>query len=71
MAGDLVSAWETFGGISMKLTQLRTALNLAITENATISMTYDAKVRNYAHDLSNFRTRGKEIANLPKEGASA
>ena len=67
LVGDLACAWETFGGISMQLTHLSTVLNLAITENATIAMTYAAKVRTYARELPKFRTRGKEIANLLME----
>ena len=51
----------------MQLTHQGTVLNLAIAENATIAMTYDAKIRTYAHELSKFRSRGKEIINLLKE----
>ena len=51
----------------MQLTHLGTGPNLAITENATIAMTYDAKVRTYADELSKFRTREKDITNLLKE----
>ena len=68
LAGDLASAWETFGGISMQLTHLGTGLNLAIAENATIAMTYDAKVRTYANELSKFRTSEKAIINILKDG---
>ena len=67
LAGDLASAWETFGGVAMQLTHLGTSPNLAIAENATIAITYDAKVRTYANELSKFRTREKETTNLLKE----
>ena len=67
LAGDLASAWNTFGGIAMQLTHLGTVLNLAITENATIAMTYDNKIRTYANELSKFRSREEDIINLLKE----
>ena len=67
LAGDLASDWGTFGGVAAQLTHLGTVLNLAITENATIATTYDAKVRTYANELSKFRTREKETINLLKE----
>ena len=51
----------------MQLTHLGTVLNLAIAENVTISMAYDAKIRTYAHELPKFRPREKEIINLLKE----
>ena len=54
MDGDFASAWETFGCISMQLIHMGAVLHLAITENATIAMTYDAKVRTYAHEMSEF-----------------
>ena len=63
----IASACKTFGGISIQLTHLGTALNLAITENATIATTYDMKVRTYANELSKFRTREKDITNLLNE----
>ena len=66
LSRDLASAWKTIGGIAMQLTHLGTVLNLGITENATIAMTYDAKIRAYANELSKFRTREKEIINLLK-----
>ena len=67
LAGDLASAWKTFGGIAMQLTHLGTVLNLAVTENATIAMIYDNKIRTYANELSKFRSREKDIINLLKE----
>ena len=51
----------------MRLTHMGTVLNLGITENATIAMTYDAKVRTYANELPKFITREKETTNLLKE----
>ena len=51
----------------MQLTRLGTPLNMAITENATIAMTYDMKVRTYANELSKFRTRVRDITNFLKE----
>ena len=51
----------------MQLTHLGTVLNLAITENATIAVTYDAEVRTYANEQSKFRTREKETIDLLKE----
>ena len=42
MAGDLASAWKTYGCTAVQLNRLVTVLNLAIAENATIPMTYDA-----------------------------
>ena len=65
MAGDIASAWETFGWIAMQLTHLIAALNLEITENATIAMTCDQKIRTYANELSIFRTRGEDIMRHP------
>ena len=55
--GDLASDWETFGGISMQHTHMCPALNLAITENATIAMAYDQEIRTSANELYKFRTR--------------
>ena len=66
MAGDLCGAWDTFGGLAAQLTHLGTVMNLAITENATIAQTYDKKVRTYAHELSKFRQREKDIIDLLK-----
>ena len=67
LAGGLASAWEIFGEIAMRPTHLGTVLNFPITENAPIAMTYDAKVRACANELSKLRTREKEITNLLKE----
>ena len=67
LAGDLASAWKTFGGIAMQLTHLGTVLNLAVTENATIAMIYDNKIRTYANEVPKSRSREKEIINLLKE----
>ena len=61
MEGALSPDWATFGGISMKLTHLGTALDLSIDENATIAMAYDHNVRTFgkrwartANDLRNW-----------------
>ena len=64
LAGDLASAWKTFGGIAAQLSHLGTVLNIATLENATIAMTYDAKVRHHAHELSKMREKDSEIIAL-------
>ena len=64
LAGDLTSAWKTFGGLAAQLTHLGTVLNIATLENATIAMTYDTKVRFYANELSKTREKDKEIVAL-------
>ena len=70
LAGDLASAWKTFGGIAMQLTHMGTVLNLAIAENATIAMAYDAKVRTYANELSEFRSREKRLSTYSRRRAN-
>ena len=64
LVGDLTSAWKTFGGISAQLTHIGAVLNIATLENVTIAMTYDAKIRFRANDLSKFRERGSDIIAL-------
>ena len=64
LAGDLASAWKTFGGLAAQLSHLGTVLNIATLENATIAMTYDMKVRHYANELSKMREKDSEIIAL-------
>ena len=64
LAGDLTSAWKTFGGLSAQLTHMGTALNIATLENATIAMTYDQKIRFRANELSRCMEKDNEIISL-------
>ena len=64
LAGDLTSAWKTFGGLSAQLTHLGAVLNIATLENATIAMAHDSKIWTYANELSKFRERDNDIITL-------
>ena len=63
-SGDITSAWKTFGGVADQLSHLGEVLNIATLENATIAMTYDAKVRTYAGELFKARDKDSEIIAL-------
>ena len=69
MEGDQASAWETSGCVDMQLTHIGAVLNLYITENDTMAMTYDQKIRTYASELSKFPAREEDIVNLPMEAS--
>ena len=64
MGGYLCGAWGTVGGLAGRRSHLATAANPAIAGNATVERVYDTEVRAYAKELSKFRQREKEIAEL-------
>ena len=67
IAGDLCSAWDTFGGLAAQSTHFGTVLNLAVAENASLAQTYDNKLRAYADELSKFLQKEREITKLLSE----
>ena len=56
LAGDLAGCWAPFGGMSAQLTHFGLILNMAVLENATISMAYAKQFREQASHLARQRT---------------
>ena len=64
LAGDIWSAWDTFGCLAAQVAHFGTVLNLDVDENATTTQTCDNILRDHAGELSKFRQKEHEITKL-------